>query len=385
MIGLVEPARLFGSAAARGGALRVVHVIDAYASAGPALWGKERVVRSLMRAQRASGAVEPSLVSFTPCPLAHQMAAEGFNVSTLEPSHSAIPARSLLALRRALSVRGGCVVHTHGYKANVVTRLARASGTSIPALVSTCHGWGIETARARLYNELDRRTAPLSDVTTVASESMLGRFGASARVRFIANAIPDQAPADAQQRREARARFGFPEDRIVIGVLGRTSAAKGLPDVLAAAASTFDRPFVWAVAGVGEDGKPPGQDPPPNVRFLGYVSDTASYLAALDLYVQASHAEGLSLALLEAMRAERAIVATDTGSTAFAVRDGNEGLLIRPGDVRGLVGAVDRVASDETLRSRLGAAARARFADAFRIERQHEAFLALYRLPAGAA
>lgn len=358
--------------------LSVVHLVDACGGEAGQLWGKERAVAALMQAQRESGDVAPALVCFSPCALADAMRAEGFPVTTLETGHRTLPLRALAALRSVLRARPPAMLHTHGYKANVVGRLARAVGVRVTGLVSTCHGWGIESGRAGLYNEIDRSTTALSDATTVAGSDMLARFGRDARVTFVANGIPDRPAPSPLARAAARAHFGFPDDRIVITFVGRTTTAKGFPDVIVAARTLADLPLVWAIAGANEDGSVPN-DEAPNVRYLGYKRNIEQLLEATDIYVQASHAEGLSLALLEAMRAGCAVAATETGATAFAVRHEHEGLLFPANDTTALCAAVRRLVNAAAERAQFAAAARARFERTFRIERQHRAFLELYR------
>ena len=359
--------------------LGVVHVLDAFAHAGDGLWGKERLIEGLMMAQRASGDIEPRLIAFVPCSLADLMRERGFTVDVLEPRHARIPARSLHALHRALSSRPRAVVHAHGYKANVVTRAARVAGAPMLGLVTTAHAWFDESPRTRVYNALDRRTAFLSDVMTVADRGMLGRLPARGRRAYVANALPDRALPDTHLRLAARARFGFTPGHYTLGFLARTTAAKGLPEILEAARRTIDEPLEWAIAGTGDLAESIAAAGLPNVRFQGYVAESDAYRAGLDAFVQASHIEGLSLSLLEAMRAALPIVATDVGSTTHAVRAGREALVVAPGDVDALVRAARALASDPVLGSGLGRAARERFVQHFCIDRQHREFLDIYR------
>ncbi len=360
--------------------LPVTHVLEAYAAAGSGLWGKERLVQGLMLAQRASGEVDPRLIVFTPCRLGDEMRALGFDVTTLESRHRRIPVRALPALRRALAVAPASIVHTHGYKANIVGRLTRVlRGARMRGLVSTCHGWTDETPATRIYNRVDRESAFVSDFTSVPAQRMVRFFPKRGRVGYVANGIPDRALATAEERVTARERFAFPKDRIVFGYIGRTTAAKGLPEFLEGARRCHADPFIWAIAGVGDLEQTIEAAQLPNVRFFGYISDSDAYHAAIDVFVQASHFEGLSLSLLEAMRAGLPIVATDVGSTALAIRDGIDGLIVAPGDVDAMVAALRSLGSDAARARRLGTAARERFGDAFRSDRQHRAFLDIYR------
>jgi glycosyltransferase involved in cell wall biosynthesis len=362
-----------------GSPLPVTHVLAAYSAAGSGLWGKERVVEALMTAQRASGEVAPRAIVFAPCSLAERLASLGFEVDVLEERDRRLPLRSLPRLRHLLRSRRPAVVHSHGYKANIVTRAARLAGTPMRGLVATCHAWFDETPATRLYNRLDRATAFLSDVVTVADAGMAQAFRDPARVRYIANGLPDREPPDAQTRREARAGLGFPADRFAIGYLARTNAVKGVLDVLEAADRTSGEPLLWAVAGTGELDARAAAAQGENLRFLGFVEQTERYRSALDAFVQASSVEGLSMSLLEAMRAGLPILATRAGSTERAVRDGIEARLYDAGDVTALAAGAVALARDPEAARALGAAARARFVAEFGIERQHRAFLDAYR------
>ena len=66
------------------------------------------------------------------------------------------------------------------------------------------------------------------------------------------------------------------------------------------------------------------------------------------------------LVLLDAMAHGKAVVVSDVGGSRDYVTDGVDALLVPPGDSLALTNAIDRVAADQDLRSRLGAAARKR-------------------------
>jgi len=360
--------------------LAVIHVLDALTGTGPGLWGKERLVSHLMVAQRDSGEVEPALVTFSPCSLADEMRERGFDVDVLEPEHRRLPWLGALNLRRILyDLPKAAVVHSHEYKANVVSRLLRRSGARMSGLVSTSHAWFDETRALRAYNILDRQTAFMSDVTTVADRNMIARFPRRGRFEYVANGLPDRVPPAPEIRAAGRARLGIPPDRFAIGFLARTNASKGIPEVLEAARRSAELPIIWVIGGAGDlDGQILAAALP-NVRYVGYVSDSDEYRSGLDVYLQASRIEGLSLSLLEAMRAGLPIVATDAGSTSLAVANREEALVIPAGDAGRLLEAVMAMANDREFAARLGRAARQRFGREFRIDRQHRDFLRVYR------
>jgi glycosyltransferase involved in cell wall biosynthesis len=97
------------------------------------------------------------------------------------------------------------------------------------------------------------------------------------------------------------------------------------------------------------------------VRFLGALrspEEVAGALAALDLFVLASHAEGLPTALLEAMAVGVPVVATPVGGVPEIVRDGETGKLVPVGDPAALATAIADLLADGPGRARLAQAAR---------------------------
>ena len=89
--------------------------------------------------------------------------------------------------------------------------------------------------------------------------------------------------------------------------------------------------------------------------------------------------EGLPRTLLEAAACGRAIVTTDVPGCRTLVRDGIEGLIVKPDDAGALAQAFLRLAADEALVRRYGAAARARVLDGFTEDDVMDRIKALYR------
>jgi glycosyltransferase involved in cell wall biosynthesis len=103
------------------------------------------------------------------------------------------------------------------------------------------------------------------------------------------------------------------------------------------------------------------------VALLGFVDDVEGLLARHSIFVMPSRRpESFGLALVEAMAAGLACVATNVGGPVEIVDDGVNGLLVPPGDPVRLADALEKLCTDETLRRTLGVNAardvRARFA-----------------------
>jgi glycosyltransferase involved in cell wall biosynthesis len=360
-----------------GSAVPLVHVVDGVLLGKDYLWGKEQVILNLMQAQAKGGRFAPSLAVFASCLLSERIEQESLPVTVLDERGHGSAWRGLKAFTSYLRSHPGTIVHTHGFKANVVGRIARTMGAPMAGLVATSHGFDYSAARLYAYNALDRLTARASDAVTMPDESMLRRFPRGARVKFIPNAIPDRDVPSAEERARGRARFAWSNGDFVVGAMGRVSLAKGVPELIAAANSSSP-PVRWTIAGVGPMKADIDACDPARLTAVGYISPSDDFVAAIDVYLQPSRSEGLSLSLLQAMRAAKPIVATSVNATVLAIRDGVDGLLVEPRDPAALVSAVEKLRNDPALAQRLARSARERFEALFRIEAQAAAYDELY-------
>jgi glycosyltransferase involved in cell wall biosynthesis len=87
------------------------------------------------------------------------------------------------------------------------------------------------------------------------------------------------------------------------------------------------------------------------------VTQVAAFYAAADAFVLASSREPYGTVYGEAMAAGLPVVGYAAGNLPHLARDGEEGLVVPPGDVDALTAALRRIADDAGLRARLGQAA----------------------------
>jgi glycosyltransferase involved in cell wall biosynthesis len=114
------------------------------------------------------------------------------------------------------------------------------------------------------------------------------------------------------------------------------------------------------------------------VQWVGWRDDRRSYLPWFDVFVLPSRFEGFPLALLEALLARRAVVATDVGSVAEAVLHEHTGLLVPPDDSKALAGSIARLLEDDGLRERVGTAGRKLVQERFTASHMSRSFERLY-------
>jgi len=101
------------------------------------------------------------------------------------------------------------------------------------------------------------------------------------------------------------------------------------------------------------------------VRFLGSVADLPQRLAATQLFVLSTHWEGMPLALVEAMAAGCACVATDVLGAREVIEHGRTGLLVPHADEQALADALQALLRDAPRAAQLGQAARRQAFDGY--------------------
>ena len=114
------------------------------------------------------------------------------------------------------------------------------------------------------------------------------------------------------------------------------------------------------------------------VRFLGIRFDIPELLSTLDVYAMPSKWEGLPIALLEAMAAGCAIVATKVGGIPTAIKHGINGALVPPADPQALAAELEVLLRNEDLRRSYGAAARRSFHPRFSAAEMTRPYESLY-------
>lgn len=210
------------------------------------------------------------------------------------------------------------------------------------------------------------------------------------RIVHIPNGVRvpgSQALASGAQT-QARERLGVSWRRMVVFV-GRLSLEKGLDVLLDAWPLVLrDHPDAHLCL-VGDGGTFRNVEPDlrrqaarlaieASVHFAGRVKDVTDHLLAADVFVLPSSTEGMSNALLEAMAAGLPIVATGIPGNSDLIRDGDNGVLVEPGDPAAAAAAVSRLLSAPEQAARLGQAARDMAVSHFAIQRVGRAYESLY-------
>ena len=317
-----------------------------------------------------------------PGPYVEQLEAAGVrHVALRHATRSMAPHRDLLAfaeLRRVLRDLEPDIVHTHNPKPGWYGRVA-ARMVGVPIVVNTVHGvYALPTdplpKRALVY-ALERGAAACSDAELVQNPEdieLLTRLRVPGeRLHLLGNGIDltrfDPARFGPDDRAWARAELGAAADDVVVGVVGRLVAEKGISEVLAAAAmTTVTAPIVhWALIGPTDSAKADAvgageleRAATRGVTIVGERADVDRLYAGMDLFVLASHREGFPRAAMEASAMGVPVVATAIRGCRQVVDDGVTGRLVPPRDAGVLAATVAGLSADADARRAMGDAAR---------------------------
>jgi len=337
--------------------LRILHVIDSLE-----FGGAEKVVVSL-----ANGAVENHEVAVCALSRLGVLAAEldsRVRCFSLERP----PGTSLeIPLRLARQLRDGRydVVHGHNWSVFLETGIA-ASLAGIACALHTIHGpypppgtrWP-QAIRRECRRWVERRASRPFHRIVCVSDAIRAYIPATvgiddSRLITIHNGIDDASPVTPRAGGE-----------LVFVTVGRLDVVKNHAMMLRAFAKLRGASATARLRIVGDGVERTHLESlamhlgvESHVDFLGFRDDIGAILAGADVFLLSSRYEGISIALLEAMRAGLPVVATRVGGIPETVRDGHTGLLVASDDADAFAAAMQRLAESARLRRSYGEAAR---------------------------
>jgi glycosyltransferase involved in cell wall biosynthesis len=277
----------------------------------------------------------------------------------------------LAGLTRRLGVS---VLHCHQYTPFVYGCSTRLLAPTL-GLVFTEHGrlvGAVPSPRRRRVNRFLTRVGGLQfAVSEELRHFMLQEGYSPSRVGVIHNGIEPTPPAGRGDRGMARRQLGVLDDDFVVGTSARFDPVKDLPTLVEAAAIARRAVPSLKLVIMGDGaGRQDIEDAVRNHQFNGlilpgYLSNSRALLPALDVYVNCSLSEGISVAVLEAMDAAVAVVATAVGGTPEILRDGIDGRLVPSRSPESLAAALVSLAGQPEQRRRLGDAGRIRVQESF--------------------
>jgi len=302
------------------------------------------------------------------------------------------------ALRRLLAELRPDVMHSHSSKAGILARAAAGAVGGI-RVVHTIHGLAFHRYeswwRNRLYVALERRAARRTDALISVADAMTAQalsagVGQPEQYTTIYSGMEVERFLDRDERADAfRAAMHLPDDAVLVTQVARLAELKGHRFILEAAKRIADERVHFCFVGDGQlrrriEAQIGSAGLANRFRLTGLVDpdQIPAVLHASDIVVHASLREGLARVLPQALLAGKPVVSFDADG-AREVVDSETGILLAPGDVRGLCLAIETLASSPALREKLGQAGRQRCRERFDHRRMVERIEAVYERIAG--
>jgi 1,2-diacylglycerol-3-alpha-glucose alpha-1,2-galactosyltransferase len=214
------------------------------------------------------------------------------------------------------------IVHAHTFGPQVMMMLSTGrvkvlSGHSTPSLNKGNLLGGVRIWNAfykNIYNFFDY-VLPVSYV----SKRELEKIGVAAKMKVVYNCVnPERFRFSRERRNHFRKQQKIPEDQLVVLNVAQLVPRKGIFEFLEIAKKLPDAQFIW-VGGLPYSLMTPNytkiklavQNPPENVRFLGFIDDIVNAYCGADIFLTNSHAESFGMTVLEAASCGIPSVATD--------------------------------------------------------------------------
>ena len=290
------------------------------------------------------------------------------------------------------------VVHTYTATPSFIGRMA-ARMARVPVIVNHQGGWAVNPTSSLpqriFYTPLEYLGALASTKTICVSHAearLAKQLNTAPRYKLvtISNGIKPERfvrAAKNNSRQKMRQELGFSDSQILIGTTSRLVPGKG-NEILIKALTHLKEinqkdPVTLLFAGDGIDRRKlenlaNSLGLADQVRFLGFVEDIASFLAAVDYFAIATLTEGMSISLLEAMASAKPVVATSIPPNQELIHNKTTGLLVPVNSPTAMANAITRFMKNPVLAARCAMAAQQRVKNYYTLERMFDETWKLY-------
>jgi glycosyltransferase involved in cell wall biosynthesis len=316
--------------------------------------------------------------------LAHSVREAGVEVVALEKSPG-VDLSLPFKLAQLIRMHKIDIVHAHLWGAALWARLAIVLARRGIVIVQE---HGMQAWRGRPHFWVDRLLHPLTRRILFVSHDVRKQYLKRSRVPPVkCQLIPNGVVTEHvfESKAQIRERFAWESSELIILSVGRLAAEKGHIDLVDAFAKIASRVPHARLILVG--------DGPERVRleasmrqhhlqgrivFAGIQDDVPYWMKAADIYVQPSHREALSLAILEAMSMGLTVVATRVGEVENVITDGVHGYLVPPHDPQALADKLLEVCSHIEEGLPVSAAAQQVIRERYSLQRMLDVVQAIY-------
>lgn len=272
--------------------------------------------------------------------------------------------QAVASIRRVVKKFQPDIVYAHSSKAGALARLA-CLFSSVPVIYNP-HGWAFNMRQSKkkkeVYRIIERIQSPFTKKIICISEAekssaLNNKICNKKKLCVINNGIDF---SEFNKEKITREKLNIPNSSFVVGQVGRLTDQKS-PDIFIKSAALIKRKIPNAFFVLVGDGelrprmekliKSEGLEK--DFLITGWVDNSTSYLDVFDVATLLSRWEGFGLVLPEYMYSKIPIVATEVDAIPYIIKDGVNGLLVKPNNPVNVATAIEQIYYDSKLKSTL--------------------------------
>ncbi|MCP4369045.1 MAG: glycosyltransferase family 4 protein, partial [Deltaproteobacteria bacterium] len=365
--------------------MRILHLTD-----GEKIYGSGRVILELSKAFKkvyschsVIGVINRS--SNSPIEILEEARANGLAVVNFS-NPGKLNFKLLYLIKKFISDNNITLLHCHGYKSNFYGLIAAKK--KIP-IVTTNHNWLKSHWKLKFYCFIDALLIRYFDRIVAVSgeikEDMVRYRIPEKKISVIDNGIDLDRFKKPVSDTDIKEEFGL-KDEVIVGTIGSLGVEKGHIFLLMAARKVVDKNKNVKFLIVGEgylrnqlEAKALSLGIRDNVIFAGYRCDIPELISAMDIFVLPSIKEGLPMVILEAMAANKPVIASNIGAVPKIIKHHESGILIEPGNINDLSNAIIEIIAESNKMLKMSQAGNIRIKEKFSSEIMAERYMNLYK------
>lgn len=300
--------------------------------------------------------------------------------------------QQILKIRKFLSNSNFDIIHSHASQDLWALVLAiKLTSKNIPLLLTKRVGSFI-VKKDPLHNFLYKNLTCAIAISAVIEKNLIETTAlTSEKIKLIHNGIDLKKFNPLNVKGSVRQEFKIPNDKLVIGFIGRFTKGKGHEEFIEAA-EILSKKYASLIFLITGEASRDEESYEAKIRnlvhqkelndkliFTGYRNDTPEVLSAMDIFVFPSHSEAFGNALVEAMAMEKPTVASNSDGVLDIAQDGITSFLFQNKESDDLAAKIEQLINDQEKRKDFGRAGRKRVIEKFDREKQMDKLIGLYK------
>ena len=281
--------------------------------------------------------------------------------------------KALYSIYKILKQENPNIVHTHSSKAGIIGRLA-AKLCGIQNIIHTIHGFSFNDTQSflkkNLFIFLEKLGAKFSKYLIPVSienttKGLQNNIGKEEKYHYIRLGVDIDNFKNFNDIPSLKKELNLNEQDILVTTIGPFKPQKNLPDFIKIAKdiSEKNKSFKFIMVGDGTlrqnfENLIRDYNISNNIFLLGWRRDISNILNSSDIFVMTSLWEGLPISTIEAMCCGLSPIVNDVDGQREIVKDGFNGFLIKPHNIKDCEEKILLLANDKKLRKELSLNAR---------------------------